>query len=371
MRDELPRHRQRPRTRRSGRRGSDLIRCSHLEDVGFLGGQVLFQLSDEFVERFLNAVLERIDARSEKARLTVLRALDKLDRLGEEGVIRLLGHGRTDESGDFTPGAQLPPDMIDFVLRFARAGHYSRYEALDHFDQLLGSSQEAQTGLQEFETINRSLAALGVAERDVVFDPSVVRGLDYYTGPVFEAEYTREFHDSDGTPVRIGSVGGGGRYDDLVARFLNEEVPAVGFSVGISRLVLANQLAHWTDSGLPAPSLDGPVVVLNLEKDNPSIALGLAAELRKAGIRAEAYMGSSGMRPQMKYADRRNAPVAVMVGSDELEKGTVTIKDLEMGALKAKAIQSNEEYREARPGQIEVPRAEMIEAVRKIVEAQA
>ena len=142
-------------------------------------------------------------------------------------------------------------------------------------------------------------------------------------------------------------------------------MPATGFSIGISRLASALQIMGETGK------LDGPVVVLNLDKENPSTALSIAADLRRAGIRAEAYMGGSGMRPQMKYADRRNAPAVVIVGEDEVAKGTVTIKDLEMGALKAKAIKSNEEYREARPGQIEVPRAEMVDAIRRIVEAQA
>jgi len=198
-----------------------------------------------------------------------------------------------------------------------------------------------------------------------VIDPSVVRGLEYYTGPVYEAELLREVTGEDGKTYRIGSIGGGGRYDDLVARFTGEIVPATGFSIGISRLASALQIMGETTK------LDGPVVVLNLDKENPSTALALATELRRAGIRAEAYMGGSGMRPQMKYADRRGAPAVVMVGEDELAKGTVAIKDLEMGALKAQAIKSNEEYREARPGQIEVPRAEMVAAIRQIIEAQA
>lgn len=164
--------------------------------------------------------------------------------------------------------------------------------------------------------------------------------------------------------MRIGSVGGGGRYDDLVARFTGEKVPATGFSVGVSRLAAAFAISGEIDA------LNGPVVVLNMDKQDPSEALKLATELRKAGIRAEAYMGSSGMRPQMKYADRRGAPVAIMVGTDELEKGVVTIKDLKEGAKKAAAIASNDEYREARPGQFEAPRGEMIARIREIVEAE-
>ena len=313
--------------------------------------------------RLLNAVLDGVGANSDVTRLTILRALDKLDRLGEEGVSLLLGAGREDESGDFTKGAGLDPDGIRRVMAFAQSGRATRGETLEALGQAVGTGEEAQAGLAELTAIARGLEALGCPDSDVLFDPSVVRGLEYYTGPVFEAELLRETLDEDGNSVRIGSVGGGGRYDDLVARFTGEKVPATGFSVGISRLATA-----FAITGKVEP-LNGPVVVLNLNREDPTEALKLATELRAAGIRAEAYMGSSGMRPQMKYADRRGAPVAIMVGEDEIAKGVVTIKDLKEGAKQAAAIKSNEEYREARPGQFEAPREEMIARVREIVEA--
>lgn len=313
--------------------------------------------------RLLNAVLESVGASDEGVKLTILRALDKLDKFGTEGVSELLGTGRMDESGDFTKGAGLDAASVKRVLAFAEAGRATRSETLEALGQAVGTGDEATAGLAELTAISRALEALGTPESDVKFDPSIVRGLEYYTGPVFEAELLKETLDEDGNSVRIGSVGGGGRYDDLVARFTGEQIPATGFSVGISRLAAA-----FSISGAIA-ALDGPVVVLNMDRDNPAIALQLATELRQAGLRAEAYMGSSGMRPQMKYADRRRAPVAIMVGTDELEKGVVTIKDLKEGARKAASIESNEEYREARPGQFEAPRIEMIARVRAIVEA--
>jgi histidyl-tRNA synthetase len=250
------------------------------------------------------------------------------------------------------------------VLAFAEAGAATRAVTLANLAKAAGFTEEGKAGLAELEAIAVALEALGAPEDDVKIDPSVVRGLEYYTGPVFEAELLREVTGEDGKTYRIGSIGGGGRYDDLVARFTGETVPATGFSIGISRLAAA--LAILGEGA----KLDGPVVVLNLDKDNPGLALGLAAELRRAGLRAEAYMGPAGMRPQMKYADRRSSPAVVIVGGDEVAKGTVTIKDLEMGARQAQAISSNEEYREARPGQIEVPRDQMVAAVRAIVEAQ-
>ena len=254
--------------------------------------------------------------------------------------------------------------QIKSVLQFAEAGRATRSETIEALGKAAGGTEEGRAGLAELEGMEVALAALGVPARDVVFDPSIVRGLEYYTGPVFEAELLKETLDSKGRKVQIGSVGGGGRYDDLVARFTGESVPATGFSVGISRLAAA-----FAITGDIEP-LNGPVVVLNFDKSDPSVALELATELRQAGLRAEAYMGSSGMRPQMKYADRRGAPAVVMAGEDELAKGTVTIKDLKVGAAKAKAIKSNEEWRGTRPGQVEVPRADMIATVRGIVEAE-
>ena len=315
--------------------------------------------------RLLNAVLDKVGAHSDQARLGVLRALDKLDKFGREGVALLLGEGRLDDSGDFTKGAGLEAEAVAQVLAFAEAGRATRSDTLEALGRAVGTGEDATAGLAELTQIGHALEALGAKEKDVIFDPSVVRGLEYYTGPVFEAELLKQTQDEKGQTVQIGSIGGGGRYDDLVARFTGQKVPATGFSVGISRLATAFEL-----SGQLA-ALNGPIVVLNMERDQPAIALGLATELRHAGLRAEAYMGSSGMRPQMKYADRRGAPAVVMVGSQELEKGVVTIKDLKEGARQAAAIASNQAYREARPGQLEAPRSEMVARLREIVEANA
>ena len=313
--------------------------------------------------RLLNAVLNSVGATDEVDRLTILRALDKLDKFGASGVADLLGAGRMDESGDFTKGAGLDEASVKRVMAFAEAGRETRGATVEALGVAVGTSEEGAAGLAELDAITRALEALGAPESDVTFDPSVVRGLEYYTGPVYEAELLKDTIDEDGNTVRIGSVGGGGRYDDLIARFTGERIPGTGFSVGISRLAAAFAIGGAMDQ------LNGPVVVLNMDREDPSEALKLATELRAAGIRAEAYMGSSGMRPQMKYADRRGAPVVIMVGTDELEQGVVTIKDLKEGARQAAAIESNQEYREARPGQFQAPRAEMIARIREILEA--
>ncbi len=322
----------------------------------------------EFVIRvntrqLLNGVLGSAGVSNEAARLTVLRALDKLDRLGIEGVEALLGAGREDESGDFTKGAGLDGPARSKLLAFAQAAGGTRAQVLAGLEQVAGDSADGRAGLAELEAIARALEAFGVPDAHVAFDPSVVRGLEYYTGPVFEAELLRDMRDEKGHKVQIGSVGGGGRYDDLVARFTGDSVPATGFSVGVSRLAAA-----FSISG-ECGRMDGPVVVLSLDKSDPSRALQLATELRRAGIRAEPYMGSSGMRAQMKYADRRGAPAVVICGGDEIAGGFVTIKDLKLGAAQAAAIRSNEEWRDTRPGQFTAPLEGWVSRVREIVEA--
>ncbi|WP_367119672.1 histidine--tRNA ligase [Ponticaulis sp.] len=311
----------------------------------------------------MSGLLDSIDARDEETRLTILRALDKLDRLGLSGVADLLGEGREDESGDYTKGAGLDAERVKRVLAFAESGKSSRGETLEALAAVVSGNEAYDRGIAELREIDGLLSAMGTPDGVVVFDPTIVRGLEYYTGPVFEGELLDEILDEKGRAVRIGSVGGGGRYDGLVSRFRNEEIPATGFSLGISRLAAAMSLTGELDA------LSGPVVVLVLDREHVADSHVLAHQLRAAGIRSEVYMGSSGMRPQMKYADRRGAPAVVIVGEDERQKGTVTIKDLIVGAQKAKAIKDNTEWRESRPGQVEVSRDEMVATIKGMLEA--
>jgi histidyl-tRNA synthetase len=205
--------------------------------------------------------------------------------------------------------------------------------------------------------------AAGYGDDRIRVDLKVVRGLEYYTGPVFEAELTFEVKDDEGRPVRFGSVGGGGRYDDLVARFTGEKVPATGFSIGVSRL----QAALAARDKNTATQATGPVVVLVMEKDRVGDYQRLVQTLRNAGIRAELYLGSSGMKAQMKYADRRAAPCVVIQGGDERAKGEVTLKDLVEGAKAAAAIKDNKEWKEARPAQVAVKEADLVAEVKNIL----
>jgi histidyl-tRNA synthetase len=318
--------------------------------------------------KLLNGLLTAAGVEREGQKLAVLRAVDKLDRLGAEGVKLLLGEGRLDESGAFTRGAELKADAVDSVLAFVASGQGARAATLDRLANVIGGSAEGDEGLEELSRIGAALAAFGVGEDQALFDPSVVRGLEYYTGAVFEAELlaqsTDETADEGGEPVRFGSIGGGGRYDDLVARFTGERAPATGFSFGVSRLAAA-----LAASGRAAEAeTRGPVVVIAFDEKRMSDYFALAAELRAASIAAEVYLGSSGMRAQMRYADRRLSPAAVILGEDEIAAGQVTVKDLDLGRALAAGIKSHAEYREERPGQVTAPRAELVATVRAIVE---
>jgi histidyl-tRNA synthetase len=200
----------------------------------------------------------------------------------------------------------------------------------------------------------------------VRFDPTIVRGLEYYTGAVFEAELLLDTTDDKGRPVRFGSIGGGGRYDDLVARFTGQPVPATGFSFGVSRLASALRAAGREDG-----SVRGPVVVIVFADTDMPAYLDAVAELRNAGVAAELYLGRAGMKAQMKYADRRGAPAAIMLGGDEIAAGQVTIKDLDAGRALAAGVADNEAWKAARPGQATVARSDLVQAVRKIIDASS
>jgi histidyl-tRNA synthetase len=227
----------------------------------------------------------------------------------------------------------------------------------------VASTEIGRAGIAELAEIERLVSAAGYDGTRVAVDASIVRGLDYYTGPVFEAQLTFEVKNEDGQSVRFGSVGGGGRYDDLVARFTGQRVPATGFSVGVSRLQAALSAIGKGDRGATA----GPVVVLVMDRAELPRYQRLTQVLRQAGIRAEMYLGTAGMKAQMKYADRRSSPCVVIQGGDELARGEVQIKDLIEGAKAAATIKDAKEWREGRPAQVSVPEARMVEAVREVL----
>jgi histidyl-tRNA synthetase len=346
-----------------------MMAADTIEALGIPRGSYLVKVSNRKV---LDGLLEAIGLDGDACagqRLTVLRAIDKLDRLGVEGVRQLLGKGRKDESGDFTKGATLADAQINMILLQLSNPDGERLKGVP--DDLTFPDRDANmpgwnlrnAGLGELEEIERLVSSAGYAQDRIRIDPSVVRGLEYYTGPVFEVELTFSTDSTSGSP-RFGSVGGGGRYDGLVSRFRGEPVPATGFSIGVSRLLAALQHLGKVETKAEA----GPVVVTVFDKDRIADYQQMVASLRNAGIRAELYLGSGKFGPQMKYADKRNAPCVVIQGSDEKAKGEVTIKDLIVGAELAKLEKGREEHLQKQAeAQRAVPEAQLVEAVRAVL----
>lgn len=334
-----------------------------LEALDIARGDYVIKINNR---KILNGVLERVGipagAEGDVRRLRVLRAMDKLDRLGREGVARLLTTGRTDASGDWTEGAGLSEDRAGHVLAFLDVKAEAGTGVLDALGKLVEGNAVGQEGVRELAAIEAMLRAAGYHGDRVRIDPSVVRGLEYYTGPVFEAELTFDVEGEDGLPVRFGSVGGGGRYDDLVERFLGRKVPATGFSIGVSRLLAALELKDL----LPRTGATGPIVVLVLDRDNVAGYQAMVAELRKAGLRAELYLGEGGMKAQLKYADKRAAPIVVIEGSDERAKGEVTLKTM---AKTADDIEDRDEYRNrVQAAQVTVRRGDLAARVTELLD---
>ena len=340
-----------------------MMAADTMEALGIPRGSYVVKVNNRKV---LDGCMEAIGLGGEASagrRLTVLRAIDKLDRLGISGVRALLGEGRKDESGDFTKGAELDGRAIDRILVAISSGEGTNEEVVTRLMLTLSTTELCGEGISELTTIASLVQAAGYGGDRVRIDPSVVRGLEYYTGPVYEVELTFETKDEHGQSVRFGSVGGGGRYDGLVARFRGEPVPATGFSIGVSRLMAA--LQHL--GKIETKPESGPVVVTVFDKERIADYQKMVVALRNAGVRAELYLGSGKMGPQLKYADRRGSPCVVIQGGDEKARGEVQIKDLIEGAKAAAAIASNQEWRESRPAQFAVPEDKLVDAVREVL----
>jgi histidyl-tRNA synthetase len=356
-----------------------MLAADTMEELGIKRGDYVVKANNRKV---LDGILESIGLpgnENARKRLTVLRALDKFDRLGRGGVGALLGPGRKDESGDFTKGAGLDDQQIHSLLvfletRVADPANQTEAQDLEFNDRVLDSLAQLKlfmssaayvAGINELRELGRLSAAAGYGYRRIRIDPSVVRGLEYYTGPVYEVELTFEINDERGRPVRFGSVGGGGRYDGLVSRFRGEPVPATGFSIGVSRLQAA-LTALGKLSSKPEP---GPVVVTVFDRDRVADYERMVAALRNANIRAELYLGNpkNNLGTQLKYADKRGSPCAIIQGSDEMARNEVRVKDLILGAALA-GIEDRAEYlTKQAEAQFAVKEADLVDAVRKLL----
>ena len=340
-----------------------------LEALGLKRGEYVVKVNNR---KLLDGVLETagVEVTDHKRRGVVLRAIDKVDRLGFDGAAALLGPGRKDESGDYTPGAGLPDAAITRLLNFtgwnqpntgSASKSFNNRSTLGNFRLQVEGSKTGETGLAELVAINDILERCGYENDRVQIDPSIVRGLDYYTGAVFEAQLTFPVQNEAGETVVFGSVAGGGRYDDLVARFTGQTVPATGVSIGVSRLILA--LSSRGLSGELAPL----VVVTVMDKAEAARSFQMVSELRNAGIRAEAYVGTGKFGDQLKYADKRGAAIAVIEGGDERAKGEVTLKDLALGAELAKSVESRAQWVANRQAQMSVKRDALVAEVQKML----
>jgi histidyl-tRNA synthetase len=347
-----------------------MMAADTMEALGIPRGSYVVKVNNRKV---LDGVLELIGLGGEAnagRRLSVLRAIDKYDRVKREGVEQLLGNGRKDDSGDFTPGAGLSAKQISTVLDYVEVQMVEEEGdldgVLDDWRRVVRPSPIGDKGVAELDEIARLCRSAGYQARQISLDSSVVRGLEYYTGPVYEVELLLETKDERGRPVPFGSVGGGGRYDGLIGRFRNDQVPATGFSIGVSRLLAALQHLGKIESR-PEP---GPVVVTVFDRERVADYQRMVAALRNAGIRAELYLGSGKMGPQLKYADRRGSPCVIIQGGDETghpDGPQVIIKDLIEGAKAAAAIASNREWREGRPAQFAVAEDKLVDAVREVL----
>lgn len=392
-----------------------MMAADTMEALGIPRGQYVVKMNNRKV---LDGIMEEMGLTGDEnatRRLTVLRAIDKRDRLGDEGVRALLGEGRKDESGDFTKGAGLLDTTIDALLRFvtpaqntiyslptkdsdesrddnywidasslslanpAREGmrvYFDNEQLLDHWDRLFETSKIGREAISELRQIIAVGRAVGYGSKRLQIDPSVVRGLEYYTGPVYEVELLLATSDEKGRPVRFGSVGGGGRYDGLVSRFRGEPVPATGFSIGVSRLQAALTLLGKIDT---TPEF-GPVVVVVMDRNEIAQYQKFVATLRNSlvdpsrpdgpRIRAEFYLGNpkNNLGVQFKYADRRNSPCVVIQGGDEKAKGEVQIKDLIIGAEIAGDTGNRDDYLQKQAeAQFAAKESDLVEAVRKVL----
>lgn len=329
-----------------------------LEAVGIARGDYIVRVNNRKV---LSGVLEEMGVTPGEQADAVLRTIDKFDKIGGSGVRELLTQGRKDDSGAYIDGVGLEAGAVGPVLAFLTSKGADNAQTLDNLRRAVGASVVGAEGVEELAQISTLLAAQGVGADRVVIDPSIVRGLGYYTGPVYEAELTFEILDEKGRKRQFGSVAGGGRYDGLVERFTGQKVPATGMSIGVDRL-----LAALRAKGVGSQDTQGPVVVTVMDRDRMADYQAMAAELRAAGIRAEVYLGNpKNFGNQLKYADKRGSPVAIIQGKDEADRGVIQIKDLVLGAKIAEQA-SLDEWK-SQPAQTEVPRADLVAATQAIL----
>jgi len=303
----------------------------------------------------LNLLLDFAGISAEQG-VDVFRVLDKLDKVGLDKVSRELMNGYRDESGDTIRGVGLSADQVDRIKRFLDIKSDSRHDVVSSVRELFAGLDHAASQIDVVEKISNHLYNLGYGDDRVSLDLSIARGLAYYTGPVFEAILL--------DAPQFGSVFGGGRYDDLVMRFLGERIPAVGASIGVDRLLAA--LAHL--GRVDTRKATARVLVTNMDRAMTDDYLQLTWELRRANIPTEFYIGTAKrLGKQLEYADQYDIPLAILCGSNEKAQGVVTVKNMAAGRAKASLLDDRSKWLAERPGQTTLPRDRLVEGIRDLL----
>jgi histidyl-tRNA synthetase len=337
-----------------------MVTADAMEAIGLSRGSYIVKVNNR---KILKGYLRNIGVVDEEAETNVLRVVDKLDKIGFDGLRQELGGGRTDSSGAVIKGLGLDPSLIESITEFFKTfgETQSRSVILQRLENFTSANAILTEGVEELRKIDSVLSAMGYDEERVIFDPTLVRGMSYYTGPVFEVESKQTYTDEKGNVRRVGSICGGGRYDDLVEKLLGIKVPATGLSIGVDRIAELLQL-----TGQSSTQTLGPVLIVVFDNNLMPEYQRIAAELRQADICAEVYYGSQrGLNKQLAYADKKNCPVAILLGENELAKGVITVRDLKMGKEIASEFSDKAEWQKT--SQFEVQREELVSKVKELI----
>ncbi len=264
--------------------------------------------------KLTDELFDNLEINSSDRRLKILRSLDKLDRLGWVEVEKLLKKGRKDKSGDFTTGADLTKDQIKKIRAIFKEKEWPNERDFKKEGSISDINQITENLNNVFEFYNYT------------FNPEIIRGLEYYTGPVFEVNLNFDVKNSKGQAIQFGSIGGGGRYDNLVSNFGNFDCPATGISIGLDRLVFA--LMQKKDFKIKTTR---PVVICVFDKSKNKEYVGILNKLRMSNISSEIYPGEGKLKKQMEYANKIDSPAVILYGDNEIKSGKATLKNLKTG----------------------------------------
>jgi len=324
-----------------------------LNSCGLETSEFIIKISNRKLSKGL---LEKLNIVDEQKQSITLRAIDKLDRVGIEGIQYLLGKGRKDKSGDFTKGAELEESQIKEIINFLEIKNLSDNN-FEKIKNIATDNESMNNGIKELELMEKYFSLSNF--KNYIFDPTVVRGLEYYTGPIFEANLTFGVKNNKGQEIEFGSIGGGGRYDDLVKRFNNQDCPSTGISVGLDRLIYVILQKNKNKA-----EKKNPVLICVFDQKYMDFYIRIQNMLRSQNISAEIYSGSSNIKSQFKYADKRGCGYVILCGDDEVSKNVVTIKNLNIGMQMSENIKDRNEWKQSSDAQKTVPFDQLLNEIK-------